>query len=248
MVVLDLLPGTQNNTPTGISGDGSIIVGNSEAGSIGNNVSPFVWDELHGIRDLRQVLIEEHGMSSDFFSSNLDSVQVLAISSDGTTVGGRYRLGDERTGWMARLDRPLVVTSRVVGDFNGNGDLDVQDLDLLFAEIRSGRSVDLFDVNGDSVVDSIDRDLWVHDLSNTYFGDANLDGEFNSSDLVSVLAAGQYEDDIPGNSGWATGDWNGDAEFSTSDLVLAFQDGGYELGPRALRLRRFRNQCRYGCC
>jgi hypothetical protein len=78
----------------------------------------------------------------------------------------------------------------------------------------------------------MDRLYWVHNLADTYFGDANLDGEFNTSDLVAVFEAGHYEDGIAGNSGWGTGDWNGDAEFSTSDLVLAFQDGGYEQGPR----------------
>jgi hypothetical protein len=58
-------------------------------------------------------------------------------------------------------------------------------------------------------------------------GDANLDGRFNSSDLVQVFAAGQYEDALAGNSTWSTGDWNGDGEFTTSDLVLAFQVGQY---------------------
>jgi hypothetical protein len=58
-------------------------------------------------------------------------------------------------------------------------------------------------------------------------GDSNLDGIFNSSDLVLVFTAGQYEDAIPGNSTFATGDWNGDGDFTTSDLVLAFQYGAY---------------------
>ncbi|MCA9196978.1 MAG: hypothetical protein KDA87_05540, partial [Planctomycetales bacterium] len=72
----------------------------------------------------------------------------------------------------------------------------------------------------------------IHNLHNTYFGDANLDGEFNSQDLVRIFTAGEYEDDIAGNSLWLEGDWNGDGDFTSSDLVLAFQDGGYELGPK----------------
>ena len=54
-------------------------------------------------------------------------------------------------------------------------------------------------------------------------GDANLDGVFDSSDLVAVFIVGQYEDNVPQNSSWATGDWNCDQEFTTSDLVAAFQ-------------------------
>ena len=75
--------------------------------------------------------------------------------------------------------------------------------------------------------------MWVEDLKNTYFGDANLDGEFNSGDFVQVFQRGHYEDTVVGNSGWADGDWNGDGEFDSGDFVLAFQSGGYELGSRA---------------
>ena len=64
-------------------------------------------------------------------------------------------------------------------------------------------------------------------------GDSNLDGEFNTGDLVSVFQAGHYEDAVVMNSGWSEGDWNGDGEFNSSDLTLAFQDGDFENGRRA---------------
>ena len=69
---------------------------------------------------------------------------------------------------------------------------------------------------GDGVTDppnSSDLDYLIKTFMSTFKGDANLDGIFNSSDLVSVFQAGQYEDDIPQNSNWATGDWNADGEF-----------------------------------
>ncbi len=119
-----------------------------------------------------------------------------------------------------------------LGDFDGNGVLDADDIDLLASEVRRQTNLSSFDLNGDALVDSNDLRTFVDDLRQTYFGDANLDGEFNSSDLVAVFEAGEYEDDLAGNSGWATGDWTGDAEFSSSDLVAAFQGGGYEQGPR----------------
>jgi hypothetical protein len=74
--------------------------------------------------------------------------------------------------------------------------------------------------------------MWVTDLKSTYFGDANLDGEFDSGDLVEVFRAGHYEDGVERNSGWSTGDWNGDQEFDSGDFVKAFTGGGYERGPR----------------
>ena len=59
-------------------------------------------------------------------------------------------------------------------------------------------------------------------------GDANLDGLFNSSDLVMVFQAGKYEDGIFQNASWEEGDWNDDGEFDSQDLVMAFQLGWYE--------------------
>ncbi len=67
----------------------------------------------------------------------------------------------------------------------------------------------------------------VHEILSTTVGDANLDRVFDSSDLVQVFVAGEYEDNVIGNSGWADGDWDCDGDFTTSDLVAAFQDGGY---------------------
>ena len=70
------------------------------------------------------------------------------------------------------------------------------------------------------------------DLGSTWIGDANLDGEFNSDDLVAVFKAGEYDDSVAENSDWAEGDWDGDGDFTSGDLVAAFKDGGYEQGPR----------------
>ncbi len=69
-------------------------------------------------------------------------------------------------------------------------------------------------------------------LSVIFYGDANLDGKFNSSDLVQVLASGKYEDDIAGNSYWTEGDWNSDGDFDTTDLIIAFSGGIDSAGGR----------------
>ena len=58
-------------------------------------------------------------------------------------------------------------------------------------------------------------------------GDSNGDGIFNSSDFVLVFRAGEYEDDIPGNSTFEEGDWNGDGDFTTADFVFVFRAGTY---------------------
>ena len=57
---------------------------------------------------------------------------------------------------------------------------------------------------------------------------ARSDRLFNSSDLVHVFGAGEYEDEIAHNSTYDDGDWNQDGEFNSSDLVLVFREGHYE--------------------
>ena len=123
-------------------------------------------------------------------------------------------------------------TDSIMGDFDNDSLITPIDIDLLTSVVKEGGS-DFFDVNNDGRVSDSDRVEWVTEIANTYFGDANLDGEFNTRDLVAVFVAGEYEDSIVGNSGWAEGDWNGDGEFTTADFVVAFEDGGYEQGPRA---------------
>ncbi len=72
-----------------------------------------------------------------------------------------------------------------------------------------------------------DVDFLVKSILRSRPGDANLDGIFDSQDLVYVFQRGEYEDPLPGNSGWADGDWDGDGEFTSADMVRAFVEGGY---------------------
>ena len=90
----------------------------------------------------------------------------------------------------------------------------------------------VFDLNADSLVDAHDRVVWVEQEAETWFGDANLDGEFNSNDFVEVFAVGKYETNE--EVGWAEGDWDGSNRFDRADFVAAFQGGGYEAGPRTI--------------
>jgi hypothetical protein len=120
----------------------------------------------------------------------------------------------------------------VPGDFDADSLLTVEDINELATAIRTSNHEPALDLTGDGRVDLADHAYWVHTVKHTSLGDANLDGRFESGDLVQVLQAGQYEDGVLGNSTWDTGDWDADGDFHTADLVVAFQDGGYEQGPR----------------
>jgi hypothetical protein len=117
------------------------------------------------------------------------------------------------------------------GDFDENGALDVVDVNLLLADITANTNTAKFDLNNDQAVNPDDLTIWVRDLKKTWFGDADLNGEFTSGDLVSVFTVGKYETGQPAT--WDQGDWTGNGVFDSGDFVTAFTDGGYELGPRA---------------
>jgi hypothetical protein len=158
----------------------------------------------------------------DFTLADLGDSMKVALRQ--LTVDG----GDNVTGFF---DYILVTTSGagLPGDFNGNGVLDTADIDDLTAKSAAGTHPPSHDLNGDSKVDRDDIRVWVKDLLRSWIGDANLDREFSSTDLVEVLAKGTYEVDV--DAVWSSGDFNGDGRANSGDLVEALADGGYELGP-----------------
>ncbi len=216
-ISLGSLPGRNRITINGVSADGSVVVGS--AGNASNSYRAFYWTKETGMQDLRDMLIAAG-------ATNLQGVTLLearGISADGLTIAGNTTTSRP---WMASLSPPTLP-----GDYNNDGLLTAQDVDRLSQAIREATD-SAFDLNEDLQWNTDDLAIWVHQMANTYFGDADLDGQFNSFDLITVFQSGQYEDGPLANSTWSTGDWNGDAEFDSGDLVLAFQEGGYERGPR----------------
>ncbi|MEZ6116413.1 MAG: PEP-CTERM sorting domain-containing protein [Pirellulaceae bacterium] len=128
------------------------------------------------------------------------------------------------------IDNISLRSDTLLGDLNGNGQFDAEDIDILSGAVLAGVAPPGFDMNADGNVDESDRSTWVSDIVNTYFGDSNLDGEFNSADFVAVFTAGKFE--TQQEATWGEGDWNGDGFFDSSDFVVAFTDGGFEIGPR----------------
>jgi len=98
MVGLGMLPGSVSSSAYGISSDGTVV-----------GVSPmpysqeaFVWDEYHGMRRLRDVLVEYGAIG---VPSLLDGG--YGITPDGTTIFGNY--------WVATLPEPATLALLAVG-------------------------------------------------------------------------------------------------------------------------------------
>ena len=156
-----------------------------------------------------------------------DSFQIIAADQiNGTPV---IVPADPGQTWTFNPSTGQIIFGAVLpGDYNLNGLLDAGDLDMQAVAIAGEQHPAEFDLNEDGLVNFNDRQMWVDDLKNTWIGDANLNGEFNSGDMVQVFVRGLYETGQP--AGWEDGDWNGDTVFGSGDMVSAFVGGGYELG------------------
>ncbi|MCA9149347.1 MAG: VPLPA-CTERM sorting domain-containing protein [Planctomycetales bacterium] len=185
-----------------------------------------------------EVLRFESNEASDFYHPDAEN-ETLAIAlnnpAGATSAMLRFDLLNAGNDWWWAIDNLLVSggAGGLRGDFNNDGILDASDINALTAAAAAGGNAAEFDLTGDNLVDASDIAEWIHadDIFKSYIGDANLDKEFNTSDLVTLFSAGTYENGAA--AVWTTGDFTGDGLFTTSDLVAALSDGGYENGPRA---------------
>jgi len=118
-----------------------------------------------------------------------------------------------------------AVFAQLLGDFDGDGVITVADVDMLSIQIQIGSTQLQYDLNGDGNVDLSDHSFWVHMIAQVPIGDVNLDGEFNTADLVKLQGSGKFQTGIAAT--WNEGDWNGDLVFNELDLVIAINGGGW---------------------
>jgi probable HAF family extracellular repeat protein len=110
LVHLGDLPGDAfSSFATDVSADGSIVVGSSTTGPGGTSGSEvFIWDEAHGMRNLRELLVAEHGLGAALEGWQL--MHADAISSDGTVIvgWGEDPLG-EPASWIVEIPEPSTL-------------------------------------------------------------------------------------------------------------------------------------------
>ena len=122
---------------------------------------------------------------------------------------------------IVRSGEVAYVTSGPSCDFDSNGSCDLNDIDLLITEIAAGTNEGAFDLNGDAVVDTADRDLWLElagemnlASGNPYLlGDANLDGSVDVSDF-NLWNGNKFT----GQALWSAGDFSADGSVDVSDF------------------------------
>ncbi|MEM1446119.1 MAG: hypothetical protein AAGF84_08695 [Planctomycetota bacterium] len=133
-----------------------------------------------------------------------------------------------------QVDVELAIMSRLPGDFNNDRLVDAQDIDDIFAKINQSYAPtsiwDTYDLNLDGVVDhgtsgSTDTNFLIEVLLMTHFGDVNLDGAVDQSDLNIVQGNwGQT------GLGWAGGDMNGNGMVEMGDMGYVLNNWGSTYG------------------
>jgi probable HAF family extracellular repeat protein len=115
MVALGSVPGADVSQPEAVSGDGSIAVGDYEAGG---TFRAAIWDSVHGVRDMRDALITDFGLSAEL--SGWQLFEAKGISPDGRSIVG---IGINPSGqveaWLVSLRSS--ISGMIFKDQSGDG-------------------------------------------------------------------------------------------------------------------------------
>ncbi|HEY6565519.1 MAG TPA: hypothetical protein VIY86_13535, partial [Pirellulaceae bacterium] len=101
------------------------------------------------------------------------------------------------------------------GDFDQDGDLDLNDVDALTAAIAAGSSNLQFDTNGDGLVNVTDLQNWILNIKRTVMGDANLDFVTDGSDF-NIWNQNKFTS----STKWSKGNFNADGFVDGSDFNI----------------------------
>lgn len=171
--------------------------------------------------------------SNVFTTGDSVSVATITTSSGPMTLswGGHLITGNGPSYTGSRISQDGVnyngyqgqITIGLPGDFEPDGDVDADDIDALLRAVQGPvpPALPKFDLTGNNNVNSApntadsDSDYWVRTIKGTEYGDANLDGVVDITDLGLLATNWQA-----GGQGWATADFNGDDVVDITDLGL----------------------------
>ncbi|MFN3167052.1 MAG: hypothetical protein ACE37H_08315 [Phycisphaeraceae bacterium] len=152
----------------------------------------------------------------------------VTVAADTENIGGVFTTGADASAILSIVEVTTNPLYHNDCDIDNNGTLNADDIDLLNAAIRAGISsgvsnvnaIAMFDVDDDNDVDTADRDELIEGsvCLNTSYGDADLDGDVDDSDLGTAFSNYTGPVGLAGGKGWADGDTDGDGDVDDSDL------------------------------
>lgn len=198
-------PGNWFGWNAGTTEDGLFIVGSVfNSSGVGDAGKLFLVDNSGLL--VQTISSPERGRGQQFGVSFVQSEDMLLI--------GEVYHGDDRTGavWVFNPAEP--------GDYNANGEFDVDDLDRLCQAVGFGVNLTELDVTGDAVLNHDDVTRFL-DLASTAPGDANVDGNVAFDDFLSLTD--NFGDDF---RVWSEGDFDCNLRIDFRDFILLSQNYG----------------------
>ena len=123
---------------------------------------------------------------------------------------------------------PGVAPVRL-GDFDGDGDIDADDIDALGAAIQAGSTDLTFDMDGNGLIEQADFNLHVTTLVDTLIGEGSgtMAGDFNLDGVIDLIDLGTVGEQYGMGTGWATGDADGNGLVDLIDLGSVGENYGF---------------------
>ncbi len=149
------------------------------------------------------------------------------LDADGT-IGPGIPLGRDLTFSLEGSPVEIGPPTPPDGDYNEDGELTVEDIDLLTAGIRTcADDCADFDLNLDGVADDDDLAFWISDLRGTLPGDANLDGSVLFQDFLIL------SENFTGEGGWGEGNFTTDTSVNFPDFLILSRNFGRSVSEAA---------------
>ena len=117
--------------------------------------------------------------------------------------------GVENGSYTANINYRLAV----IEDFDGDYDLDIDDINLMINAI--GTTANLYDLDSSGTVDSEDLRILIEDLMDWKMGDLNLDMSVDIYDLQIFL-----QNYLTSTHGWEAGELNNDSIVDIADFAV----------------------------
>ncbi len=187
-----------------------LVVHNDTTGQpVALSAGLFSGDDDVAVWDLRGLDLAEGSYTATLIAAGIADDVGHALDGDADGTGG---------------DDYVFTFHCLYGDYDGDGEANAVDIDLLAAAVRGGNPDVGLDVTGDGLVGQPDKNRLIHDLvfvnadpavRGTAYGDADLDGYVCDNDLSLLLANWRQAD-----AGWRRGEFSGDGFNDDDDLSL----------------------------